>query len=285
ERALDHTTITDTPERLAALRAELAAGYGRAQAAIFQGLAALDDDEHLHELAGDLYWRAFRRLLSPAIAANDRALASTSLELLGALSERALPAIVHEGKKRLGAEPATASAVDDPWLSTVVAFCATEERLEPSAAVTSRLVARVAFLKKVPLFTRMPSADLLPIAAACDEVDVAPGAVIFDEGAVGSSLYVVLEGTVDIVKGDARLNTLAPGDVFGEVAVLAESTRTAKAVARGAVRCVVLEGQRFREIVRKNGDIGLAVIQVLTERLRVATEREAQLRASLTPPT
>jgi len=43
-------------------------------------------------------------------------------------------------------------------------------------------------------------------------------------------------------------------------------------------RTLMLEAGHFRRIVRENGDIGLAVIQVLSERLRVATERESALR-------
>ena len=44
------------------------------------------------------------------------------------------------------------------------------------------------------------------------------------------------------------------------------------------VRTLMLEADHFRRIARENGDIGLAVIQVLSERLRVATERESALR-------
>jgi CRP-like cAMP-binding protein len=50
-------------------------------------------------------------------------------------------------------------------------------------------------------------------------------------------------------------------------------------VAVGPLRTLMLAADHFRRIVRENGDIGLAVIQVLSERLRVATERESALRS------
>ena len=90
-----------------------------------------------------------------------------------------------------------------------------------------------------------------------------------------------MAGQVHIVRDDAILNTLGPTDCFGEIAVLDQAPRTASAVCAGSVRCLVLTAERFRSIVREKGDIGLTVIQVLTDRLRQATEREAELRARL----
>ena len=65
---------------------------------------------------------------------------------------------------------------------------------------------------------------------------------------------------------------------FGEIAVLGETTRTASASAVDPVRTLALDARRFRRIVRDSGEIGLAVIQALNDRLRVATRREAALR-------
>ena len=62
-------------------------------------------------------------------------------------------------------------------------------------------------------------------------------------------------------------------------AVLSQSARTAGVVATDTVRALMLGADRFRKIVRESGEIGLAVIEVLSDRLRVATEREAALRS------
>ncbi|MFY0540825.1 cyclic nucleotide-binding domain-containing protein [Nannocystis pusilla] len=82
------------------------------------------------------------------------------------------------------------------------------------------------------------------------------------------------------MRDGAVINRLKPGDVCGEVAVLSQSARTAGVFAtEEPVRALMLGADRFRKIVRESGDIGLAVIEVLSERLRVATEREAALRS------
>ena len=129
------------------------------------------------------------------------------------------------------------------------------------------------------LFEGMPAANLLPIAEACQSVRFRGGETIFRQSDPGDALFVLLEGYVDILRDGAVINTLAPGECFGEIAVLGETTRTASAVAVGEVRTLTLDAPRFRKIVRESGEIGLAVIQALNSRLRVATRREAALRA------
>ncbi|HSN33370.1 MAG TPA: cyclic nucleotide-binding domain-containing protein, partial [Ideonella sp.] len=120
----------------------------------------------------------------------------------------------------------------------------------------------------------------LPIAEACHEVAFAPLQAVFEQGAPGDALCILLEGTVEVVRDGAVINRLKPGDVCGEVAVLSQSARTAGVFAtEEPVRALMLGADRFRKIVRESGDIGLAVIEVLSERLRVATEREAALRS------
>lgn len=106
---------------------------------------------------------------------------------------------------------------------------------------------------------------------------------MFAEGDVGSALFVVESGEVEILLGGHTINTLGPGAVLGEISVLSEQRRTAGARAKGATTVLSLEADRFRAIVALNGEVGLCVIDVLTERLRVAAKREADLRAQLQP--
>ena len=141
------------------------------------------------------------------------------------------------------------------------------------------VLARLSALKEIPLFREMPSANLLPIADACREISFPAGASIFRQGDPGDTLYVLLDGCVDILRDGAVINTLGAGECFGEIAVLGETARTASATAVDEIRTLALEAPRFRKIVGETGEIGLAVIQALNDRLRVATRREAALRA------
>jgi len=119
---------------------------------------------------------------------------------------------------------------------------------------------------------------LLSVSDACDEHVFAAGTRIFDQGQVGTALYMLRRGYVDIIRDGAVINTVGPGDFFGEIAVLGEMPRTASASAVGEVDALVLEASRFRGAVLESGELAFSVVQVLNERLRVATERESALR-------
>ena len=281
----------DDDVRLARLRGALLAGYQEAGEQLLRGL---DDDEGgqtLGEAAGDLYWRVFLRIY-PSRTPTVPASREPASELLTRLSERAFAAVVRAGRQLARSrEFASLSTLDltlgdpqatDPWLSVVSTLCGGEDdALDPSHAPSAlrTLLTRINYLQKISLFAAVPTWHLMPIAEACHEAGFTDQAPIFRQGEPGDSLCILLAGTVEVVRDGAVINRLGPGEVCGEVSVLGLAPRTAGVQAVGEVRTLMLEAERFRRIVRENGDIGLAVIQVLAERLRVATERESALRS------
>ena len=92
-------------------------------------------------------------------------------------------------------------------------------------------------------------------------------------------MYVLSEGVVEVLLDGRAITQLFPGECFGEIAVLDEERRTAGIRAVGEVKCLVLTAARFRRIVTDHGAIGLAVIRILSRRMRAATDREADARA------
>lgn len=290
EGAEVRTAFMDEP-RLADLRRELLASYGEAVALLLRGLESDDEAESLADAAGDVYWRIFTKVYpsSTPTSGPNRELAT---DLLLKLSQRCFGAIVRTGRRLARSrDPSSRSTLDvtvppatldDPWLSVVGALCGVDaEDIDESRAPSAlrALIQRITFLRCINLFNAVPTAALLPIAEACHEVEYAPQEPLFEQGAPGDALYILLEGTVEVVRDGAVINRLGPGDVCGEVAVLSPSDRTAGVVATERVRALTLGAERFRRIVRERGEIGLAVIEVLSERLRVATERESALRS------
>ena len=82
--------------------------------------------------------------------------------------------------------------------------------------------------------------DLDAIAAAASEVEAAEGESIVSEGDFGHALYAIESGTADVSAGGDSVATLGPGDVFGEIAVLASGRRTASVVATSPMRLIAL---------------------------------------------
>ena len=99
-----------------------------------------------------------------------------------------------------------------------------------------------------------------------------PGTVIFKEGDRGKVMFAVLEGEVNIVKSNVLLATMGPGEVFGEMALVDDSPRSADAVAKTACKVAAVDDRSFLRMVAYNPQIALQLMSLLSERLRKANE-------------
>ena len=96
------------------------------------------------------------------------------------------------------------------------------------------------------------------------------GRPIFSAGQAGHLMYVVQEGRVAIAIKDAVIERIGPGGVFGEMAVVDQSTRMAGATAE--TDCVLLAMNRnvLLNLLKANPDIGVSLLAVVAERVRFA---------------
>ena len=101
----------------------------------------------------------------------------------------------------------------------------------------------LAYLGKVPLFSACTKKDLTHISKYSDRVQVPAGTKMTEEGRVGYEFYVILDGKVSVSKGGREVNTLGPGDAFGELALLDRAPRNATVEAVTDVEALVM-GQR-----------------------------------------
>jgi CRP-like cAMP-binding protein len=101
-----------------------------------------------------------------------------------------------------------------------------------------------------------------------------PGDKIFEQGELGTEMFIILDGEVEIVKHISdeshTLSRLEKGDFFGEMALLENVPRTADAVAVGEVKVLVINGSRFDEMLHKNPEIAVRIIRKYSKRLREA---------------
>ncbi len=108
------------------------------------------------------------------------------------------------------------------------------------------------------------------------------GEIIFSEGDIGTDMYIVQSGTVELLKsigGETRvLSTLEKGDFFGEMSVLEDVPRTASARAKTDVELVKINGATFDAMLRGNTEIAVRMMRKLSRRLREVT---AMLEESL----
>ena len=106
---------------------------------------------------------------------------------------------------------------------------------------------------------------------------VPAGKVIFDEGDVGTEMYVIHSGTVELMKNTRRgdgtsFATLEKGDFFGEMSILEDVPRTATARAKTDCELIKINQSTFDEMLRHNSEIAVRMLRKLSRRLRETTK-------------
>jgi CRP-like cAMP-binding protein len=96
----------------------------------------------------------------------------------------------------------------------------------------------------------------------------APGEAIFIEGEPGYTMYVVLEGYVEIRVGEKMLEVAGPGSVIGEMALINQTTRSASAIAKDECTLVSVDDLQFMSLVLRRPQFALSVMEVMAKRLR-----------------
>jgi CRP-like cAMP-binding protein len=99
------------------------------------------------------------------------------------------------------------------------------------------------------------------------------GTPLFKEGTAGALAYVVLEGRVAVSIQGSVVQRVGPGGIFGEMALVDQSTRAASAVAETDCALVAINRTVFVNLVKANPEFGAALLGAVAERVRFIAER------------
>ena len=94
------------------------------------------------------------------------------------------------------------------------------------------------------------------------------GQTIFSEGDQGESMYVVKSGAVVLKHNNKLLETLKPGEIFGELALIDNEKRMASAQAKGDTELYCIDEARFHFMIRQHPYFPQYVMKVMADRLR-----------------
>jgi len=99
------------------------------------------------------------------------------------------------------------------------------------------------------------------------------GKVIMREGQRGVALYAVIEGRVEIRIGDAVVEKLGPGGVFGEMSLIDRKPRLASAVAETDCALLAMSRHMFLHLVKQSPKFGAALLKAVGERAAFMASR------------
>ena len=138
-------------------------------------------------------------------------------------------------------------------------------------------------LKTFKLFSRLPDEELACLAGVMEEKIFPAGTVILQEGDPGDHMYLLLEGTVEVLKttlfGDPYVTASLKDSYhcsFGEMALIDQGTRSATVRAKTDCRTLALSAEEFQRFCREYPAIGvellMAVSATLVRNLRAENE-------------
>jgi DASS family divalent anion:Na+ symporter len=137
-------------------------------------------------------------------------------------------------------------------------------------------LSHIDLLAGVDVFASLDRVDLARLAAYLEPRRFTDGEVVFHQGEIGDSLYIVTDGRVCVYSTatdsgtQTVFATLGPGQYFGEIALILREPRTASVRAIGDAEVLRLERERFLELIGRNPAVALTVTTKIIGHLRTA---------------
>ena len=128
----------------------------------------------------------------------------------------------------------------------------------------------VGALQRVAFFADMDRRQTEQIARLLKERHFAKGETVIIEGSGAAAFFIIDSGEATVSAKGLHINTLGPGDHFGEIALIDGGPRSATVVAATHLVCYGLTFWEFRPLVERNGAIAWKLLQALAKRLRAA---------------
>ncbi|AKN32570.1 Crp/Fnr family transcriptional regulator [Clostridium carboxidivorans P7] len=125
---------------------------------------------------------------------------------------------------------------------------------------------------KVPIFENLNNEELLKIVKTINHKEYAKGDVVFTEGNVANTLFFINEGKIKLYKytkdgKEQILHVLSEGDFFGELELIKPSKYGFNSKAIIDSKICTLTKDEMKEIMMKNPEIGIKVLETVGERL------------------
>jgi HEAT repeat protein len=167
-------------------------------------------------------------------------------------------------------------ADEDAWIRDCALFAAHKlGEMNMENIATLSLMERILFFKRVPLFANLSPSDLKQVAAIAQEESFIDGDTIAQQGEAGDVMFIIVSGEVRVIiskdEKNVELARRKAGEYVGEMALISKEPRSAALIAAGNVHALCIDQKSFESLLRDRSDVSLAVIQVLCERLKQAS--------------
>jgi CRP-like cAMP-binding protein len=131
-----------------------------------------------------------------------------------------------------------------------------------------QLFEQIAFLKKVPLFAHIAEPYLVSIARLSRTIHIDARTELFQQGTRGGAMYLLKRGVIRIFVNGIEVNQVSKGECIGEMSLIDSEPRSASCIAREECELLKITAEDFATLLQTQPEIGLALLQSLSMRLR-----------------
>ena len=148
-------------------------------------------------------------------------------------------------------------------------------------ADTLTLIEKTVHMKSSEVFSAIPTEPLAQLAARASEVMLDRGQTLLHEGDDDLGVFLVIEGVVELRKGNAVVRVLQSGTVHGELFLQESGAHQYTVVAREDARVLNLGRNDVFDAFLEYPEFGIAIVQDLARRHHTLTERVSELEKQL----
>jgi CRP/FNR family cyclic AMP-dependent transcriptional regulator len=127
-------------------------------------------------------------------------------------------------------------------------------------------------LKALPLFEGLSDKELEFLARVTTETSVKKGSALVKQGELGQEAMIIEKGTASVTREGEELDTIGPGDFFGEMSLINSQPRNASVVATSDMRLLVMDSREFSSVLDKYPEVAVKILKTVVARLVKAQE-------------
>ena len=126
---------------------------------------------------------------------------------------------------------------------------------------------KIEALGRIPLFGGLNKKELQFLASMTTEVEVRKGSMLVKQGEPGQEAMVIEDGTGIVRRDDKEIDTVGPGDFFGEMSLIDAMPRNADVIASSDMKVLVMNSREFSSVLDKYPEVAVKVLKTVVARL------------------
>jgi len=132
-------------------------------------------------------------------------------------------------------------------------------------------IEKVIILKSINLFSEISENDLLAIAMQLQEIEYEENTIVFEQGDLGTSLYIIVTGEVEVIVNEKVVSVFGEKNIFGELAALDPEPRSATIKTTKNSLLFKVDSIIMYNLIAEYSDVARGIIKILCQRIRQST--------------